>query len=170
MKRLLLHNRMATALSVLCALLTLILLTEITFLDPTDVAVGPGSSNDTFAIPANANMRFIPESLGNFTEILERPLFYKSRRMPSEPTVAALPVKPKAPLGLKLEGVAIRSDRRIALLRNTSDNQLVQLAEGMSHDGWTLQELTTSGARFLRGEDVTEIKLETNVSSQGRRR
>jgi hypothetical protein len=148
----------------------LILLTEISFLDPTDFADVPDAPNDNSAISANANMRFIPESLGNFTEILDRPLLFESRRMPSEPKVAAAPAKPKAPLGLKLEGVAIRSDRRIALLRNTRDNQLLQLGEGMSYGGWTLQMLHISGAKFVRGEDVTEVNLETSTGTHGRRR
>jgi hypothetical protein len=90
--------------------------------------------------------------------------------MPPEPVAAAKPVKKKAPLRLKLEGIAISSDKRIALLRSTSDKQALQLVEGMSYQGWTLQELNSSGAKFLRGEDVTEILLETGLSPSSRRR
>ena len=88
--------------------------------------------------------------------------------MPAAPAVAAQPKKPQTPLRLKLEGIAISSDKRIALLRNTADNQLLQLVEGMSHDGWTLEELNSTSGKFIRGSTVTEILLETSVN--GRRR
>jgi hypothetical protein len=167
-KRLLLHNRMTTGLSALCGLLTLILLAEITLLDTTDF--DPDTSRDNIELPVGNSGRFIPKTLAYFTDILERPLLFEGRRMPPEPVAAAKPVKQKAPLRLKLEGIAISSDRRIALLRNTSDNQALQLIEGMSYKGWTLQELNTSGAKFLRGEDVTEIILETGLNPSPRRR
>lgn len=171
MKRLLLlHSRPTTILSVLCGMLTLIILAEITLLDPTDFAMASDNSSDNIRLPTNVNTRFIPNSLDSFTEILERPLLFEGRRMPPKPKIAALPKKPKAPLHLKLEGVAIGSNKRIALLRNTSDNQFLQLVEGMSYNGWTLQELNTSGAKFLRGDDVSEINLEIDVSPHGRRR
>lgn len=168
MKRLLLRNRMTTGLIVLCGLLALIILTEITLLDTTDF--DPDTFNDDIELPADTKGRFIPKSLAYFTDILERPLLFEGRRMPPEPVAVAKPVKKKAPLRLKLEGIAISSDRRIALLRSTSDNKALQLVEGMSYKGWTLQELNSSGAKFLRGEDVTEIILETALGPSSRRR
>ena len=159
---------MTTGLVVLCGLLALIILTEIALLDTTDFE--PHTFNDDIELPADTKGRFISKSLAYFTDILERPLLFEGRRMPPEPVAAVKPVKPKAPLRLKLEGVAISSDRRIALLRSPSDNKALQLVEGMSYKGWTLQELNTSGAKFLRGEDVTEILLETGLSPSSRRR
>ena len=170
MKRLLLHNRVATGLSGLCALLALIVLAEINFLDTTASVLDADASGESLELSAEKNGAFIPKSLAYFTDILERPLLFEARRMPAKPVAAAVPVKPKAPLHLKLEGVAISSDRRIALLRNPSDKKALQLVEGMSYQGWTLQELNSSGAKFLRGEDVTEILLETGLSPSPRRR
>jgi hypothetical protein len=54
-------------------------------------------------------------------------------------------------------------------LRNLNGNGLVQLAEGDTHDGWTLDALTTSSAKFSRnGEQSTELPLEP--VGNGRRR
>jgi hypothetical protein len=146
----------------------LIALAEITFLDPADSAFHSDTSNTNIDLPKLATLDFIPKSPGNFSHILERPLIFKSRRMPVAPAVAAQPKKPQSPLRLKLEGIAISSDRRIALFRNTADNQLLQLVEGMSHDGWTLEELNSNGGKFIRGKTVTEILLETGVSRRRR--
>lgn len=168
MKRL--QNRITTALSVLCGLLSLIVVAGITLLDPEGIVIAGDTTDDNIELPVDANVRFIAKSLDNFTAILERPLLYEDRRMPLLPEAATLPMKPKEPLRLKLEGVAISSDQRIALLRNTSDNQLLQLAEGMSYNGWTLETLNSTRVTFLRGEDITEIAMEKAISRQARRR
>jgi hypothetical protein len=55
------------------------------------------------------------------------------------------------------------------VLRNLSGNALVQLAEGDMHDGWTLDALTSTSARFSRnGEQATELLLDP--ASNGRPR
>jgi hypothetical protein len=127
-----------------------------------------GSADASIELPESTGTMFTPRSLDDYSEVLERPLLFSDRRMPPEPEVQAAPAKPRSPLRLKLEGVAISADSRVALLRNMSDNQLLQLTEGTSHDGWTLEKLSTSGATFRRGEEVTEIVLE--VTSNGQRR
>jgi hypothetical protein len=168
MNQMRLYNHLTISLCFLCGALILISLAEITFLDPADSATYSDTSNTNIDPPKITNLEFIPISPGNFTHILQRPLLFEARRMPAAPAVAAQPKKPQTPLRLKLEGIAISSDRRIALLRNTADNQLLQLVEGMSHDGWTLEELNSTSGKFIRGSAVTEIMLETSVN--GRRR
>lgn len=170
MKHLLLHNRMAVALTVLCGLLLLILIMELAFLDPAGSIPGSDDSMNHIERPTSARSRFIPKSLATFSEILERPLLFEGRRLPPAPVAAAPSAKPMAPLRLKLEGVAISSVSRVGLLRNTSDNKLLQLVQGTSYQGWTLQTLTADSAKFRRGNDVTEISLETGTSANRRRR
>ncbi len=50
----------------------------------------------------------------------------------------------------------------MAVLRNLNNgNSLVQLAEGESHDGWTLDVLSSTAATFTRnGEQSTELLLD----------
>ena len=99
-----------------------------------------------------------PPALGYYVDMLERPLFYVDRRLPSPPEEKAAP--PPSPLRLTLEGVAIAQGSRVAVLRNTQTRQLVQLEEGATHDGWTLESLDSTSARFKRGEQVTELLLD----------
>ena len=79
------------------------------------------------------------------------------------------PPPPPTPLRLQLEGIAIAGGSRVAVLRNTNGNGLVQLREGESQDGWTLDELSSSSARFSRnGAQSTELLLDP--AGNGRRR
>ena len=85
-------------------------------------------------------------------------------RPPAEAAAA-----PPAPLRLKLEGIAIAGGSRVAVLRNLSNKGLVQLAEGESHEGWTLDSLSSVAATFSRdGEQRTELPLDP--AGNGRRR
>jgi hypothetical protein len=134
----------------------------------------PGTAN---AAVSNAGDTALPEfgnavnaapPVSQFADMMERPLFFPDRRMP-KPKVETAPPPPPAPLRLKLEGVAIAGGSRIAVLRNLNGNGLLQLAEGDSHDGWTLDELSSSSARFSRnGDQSTELLLDP--AGNGRRR
>ncbi len=112
---------------------------------------------------------YVPQSFESFAEILQRPLFYAERKLPEELKQQAVVAAPPEPLRLHLEGIAIMDDSRIALLRSPGDNQLVQMAEGMTHNGWTLESVLADRAIFKRGDDSTEIELETDTGSRRRR-
>ena len=113
------------------------------------------------SLPDFATNQFRPPSQTELSEMLDRPLFFPDRRLPQ---VAAPAETPRTPLRLRLEGIAIMADSRVAVLRNTANNQLLQLAEGMSHDGWTLDSIESDSARFVRGPEVTELPLETGAN------
>ena len=49
---------------------------------------------------------------------------------------------------------------RVAVLRNLRNNFLLQLAEGDTHDGWTLDVVNSNSATFSRGEETTELPLD----------
>ena len=87
-----------------------------------------------------------------------RPLFFTERRMP-EPEKAE-PPPPPTPLRLRLIGVAISGGSKVVLVRNLVNNQLLQLAEGDTHDGWTMDSLGAQSATFSRGAQTTELPLE----------
>ena len=112
---------------------------------------------------------YIPRSFDSFSEILERPLFYADRRLPAEPRQESVAVAPPEPLRLNLEGVALMNDFKIALLRSQGSNELVQMAEGMTHNGWILELVLADKAVFRRGDASIEIELETDTGSRRRR-
>jgi len=123
------------------------------------------STDDTAAdLPDFGNTNRNPPSLSQFVDMGERPLFFVERRPPKPPEVAAPP--PPSPLVLKLEGVAIANGSRIAVLRNPNTRQLVQLEEGGTHDGWTLDSVDSGSASFSRGEQVTELLLDPSAGSR----
>jgi len=109
-------------------------------------------------IPNGVQSRYVHPHIINYPEILARPIFFSKREFPPE-TVAKVPA-PRAPLRLKLEGIAIAADTRVAVLRDQGSNQLLQFSVGMSHNNWLLEELTSKSAKFRRDDDVTELTLE----------
>jgi hypothetical protein len=120
--------------------------------------VDPGAEMGTAdLLPDFGAADFVPPPLANLSTMLDRPLFYTDRRMPAPPEDAA---PPPTPLRLKLEGIAISGGSRVAILRNLANNQLVQVEEGGQHEGWTLDAMTSTSARFSRGPQVTELPLE----------
>ena len=121
----------------------------------------PDSVADNAAL-TTSEQEFVAPDVSVFREVLERPLFFPDRRLPPEPTPEPVATKPRLPLRLTLEGVAISSDSRVAVLRNTSNNQLLQLAEGMSHDGWLLESVSGTAVTFKRGTEVSELVLDPN--------
>lgn len=122
-------------------------------------SVGSARDGSTAILPDFGNSRLAPPPLSQFVDMAERPLFYVERRMPEPPAEAA--AAPQTPLRLKLEGIAIAGGSRVAVLRNLNGNGLVQLMEGETHNGWTLDELSSTAATFSRdGEQHTELPLE----------
>lgn len=168
MRNPILGNHATMALLVLCGLLMLTVFAEVSLQGLATDAADAENPETSIKFPETVGTVFVPRRFDDYSQILERPLMFADRKMPPEPEVAAEPTKPRSPLRLKLEGVAISADTRVALLRNTSDNRLLQLAEGSEHDGWTLEKLGTSHAIFRRGKETTEIAME--VAAGDRRR
>ena len=119
------------------------------------------------ALPEFGNVALSPPHLSELADMLQRPLFFDDRRMP-EPPQEEVAAPPPTPLRLKLEGVAISGGSRVAVLRNLSNNQLLQLAEGMMHEGWTLDSVSSNSASFSRGEQVNELPLDPGDNARRR--
>jgi hypothetical protein len=148
--------------------LALIVLAELLMPAQPGTANAATAGDNTARLPEFGDSLIAAPPMSQLVDMMERPLFYIARRMP-EPIVEAAPPPPPTPLRLKLEGIAIAGGSRVAVLRNLNGNGLVQLAEGDTHDGWTLDALTTSSAKFSRnGEQSTELPLEP--VGNGRRR
>lgn len=111
-------------------------------------------------LPDFGTPRSPPPDLVAFSEMVERPLFYENRRTPEPPRSVEIVVLPQE-LQLKLLGVALYGGARAAVLRNTANNQVLFLAEGQVHAGWTLESVSSRSARFSRGDELTEIVLDS---------
>lgn len=141
----------------ICAVLTLIIVTQWLLATRAQPIRERGADSGRVEFPALSASAYVHPPIDDFAAILKRPVFFKERDLPPEP--AAQPVPAPAPIRLRLEGVAIAADSKVAVLRNLADNKLLQLAEGMSHDGWNLESITADSAAFKRGEEVARLSL-----------
>ena len=151
----------------MCGLLTLIIVAEWLLPIRADTTDELNADSADVELPALTSSTYVHPHIDDFTAILERPVFFKDRKLPPEP--AAEPVAAPAPIRLKLEGVAIVAEARVAVLRNLADNQLLQLVEGMSHKGWKLESVNADSATFTRGGQVSELSLNL-ATDDGRRK
>jgi hypothetical protein len=119
------------------------------------------------ALPEFGDTTIVAPPISQLVDMMERPLFYIARRMP-EAEVEKVAAPPPRPLKLKLEGIAISGGSRVAVLRNLNGNGLVQLGEGDTHDGWTLDSLTSTSASFIRGEQTNELLLDPATTDRRR--
>jgi len=149
-------NRLTGQLLAGCGVLVLVLGVEMAF--PAHSTSGAGATTGEPALPAlPQNQRYVPVPMTAYPAALESPIFFQTRRMPQVPVAPAAPPKP---LRLRLEGVAVSMDSRIAVLRNLADNQLLQLAPGSRHDGWQLTSVASDSATFDRDGQSTVLVLE----------
>jgi hypothetical protein len=158
-------SRPTQALLAANAIVALIITVQLTYPVNASQAVDLPLDDEAAVLPDFGDGNVNPPALGYFADMLERPLFYVDRRLPQPPAPEAAP--PPTPLRLTLEGVAIANGVRIAVLRNPQTRQLLQLEEGGTHDGWTLESVDSAAARFTRGEQVTELLLDP--ATAGRR-
>jgi len=151
----------------LCGLLTLIIVVE--WLAPVRAdSVDEGIVDSVDAeLPALTASNYVHPHIDDFAMILERPVFMQDRRLPPEPVAER--VAAPTPIRLTLQGVALVAEAKVAVLRDAADQQLVQLTEGMSHNGWNLETVSAQSAVFRRGEELTELRLDLTASQRRRR-
>lgn len=144
----------------IAANVVLLLVITLQILYPAKPAAAESNTlQDSAAIlPEFGNVSLSPPRIADLADMLGRPLFFVDRRMPEPPDTQA-PAPTPTPLRLQLEGVALTSGASIAVLRNLANNQLLQLAEGETHDGWMLDSVSSNSASFSRGAQVTELPL-----------
>lgn len=162
----LLTNGTTRALALTSVVLLIIAAVQLAFpAQPPATTIANGAAAELPEI--SAPPVYIPAAFDSFTSVLERPLFYADRKLPAPPPVVAATEIPKEPLKLKLEGIALGGGSRIALLRDESSNSLISIAEGMTHNGWTLDRIESDKAVFSRDSEVTQLDLDVQT---GRRR
>jgi len=147
--------------------LSLVVALQLLYPTKPNTAESDAMQGSAATMPEFGDVTLRPPGMAELADMLDRPLFFVDRRMP-EPPADQAPAPPPTPLRLQLEGVAMTSGASVAVLRNLADNQLVQLAEGDTHDGWMLDSVSSNSASFSRGAQVTELPLDPGAN--GRRR
>lgn len=102
---------------------------------------------------------YMPPTITAFGGILERPLFTPGREPPPEPEPVAAAVVRTTPLRLELEGVAVSTEVRVAVVRDLSNNTLLRIVEGDKHQDWTLERVHPAGVTFSQGDETRELIL-----------
>ena len=169
MKRISFGNRLTPALLTACVLFGVIVAFEWLALSrQNDTATGNDAQPAATADAQPTRATYVAPDFEAFGEILERPLFTEGRTPPEPPTpeqAAVLKPGMQAKLTMRLEGIALTPEARIALVRDISSNTLLRLAEGATHQGWVVESIHATSATLKRGEQSHELTLELNEKS-----
>lgn len=106
---------------------------------------------------------FVLPPVAAFSEIVDRPVFSPSRRLPSDfdPKPENVEIAPTRSGSLDLEVVGIiTGPRELALLRSASGGRLLPMAEGDELSGWTLVEIEPFRLVFRRDGDEQMFEIE----------
>jgi hypothetical protein len=108
---------------------------------------------------------FVPAPINSLREITERPLFTEGRIPPEKPTDTSESKVPVAPLRLKLEGVAITPQNKVAVITDQQTNELLRLSQGMSHGNWKVTGVNEESVTIQQGPKEITLKLEIDEAS-----
>jgi len=107
---------------------------------------------------------YVPIPLTSLREITDRPLFTEGRTPPEKPAQETAKTPPN-PLRLKLEGVAITPDSKVAVITDLTTKELLRLSQGMSHADWKVTEVTKESVTIQQGARQLTLKLEIDESA-----
>ena len=160
MKTLILGNWTTWCLSIVCVLLVLVVTAEYESDNDAKVMTEPATGSAALTqqesgLEIDAN-RSQPDDI---KVILDRPLFTKGR-LPFKKTDSRTDsLTNSRPLRLSLEGVAIRSEKRIALIKDLQTNARTQLTEGSEYKGWTVEKVDTTSIIIKKGSRSLRLNL-----------
>jgi hypothetical protein len=105
--------------------------------------------------------------LGDYDQIIERPLFMQDRRPYVAEGLAQTPQKnrrqkPTARIAQDeyiLSAVIITSKKRIALLQSQREKKLQKLHQGDELDGWTLTDIQPAWVSLKKGAEIKQLDL-----------
>jgi hypothetical protein len=131
--------------------------------------VDPGGAQTSDTEVATA--KFVPVPIKAYKEITERPLFVEGRLPPVEPEQKTSVVRrPSKPLHLKLEGVAMMPDNKIAIIRDLDTNELLHISQGMKKNDWKVESVNSESATITRKVERLVLKLEIDKTSANKRK
>jgi len=171
MKHITFGNRLTLYLLLTCVLLAGILAVESTHTPQLDIDT---LLTEQSTAPDGARISrpvYTPPPIRAFDEILKRPLFNENREPPPAPDkIVSTPVPVQTHIRLKLEGVAITPEARIAVLRDLTTKKMLHLAEGGNHKGWKLESVHADRALFKHNQQTVELELELEESAPGKKK
>ncbi|MET0069149.1 MAG: hypothetical protein ABW096_03865 [Candidatus Thiodiazotropha sp.] len=117
-------------------------------------------------------VRFVPVSIKAYNEITQRPLFVEGRLPPAEPEPKTAGRTAGKPLRLKLEGVAMMPQNKVAIIRDLETNELYRVSQGMNKNDWKVESVDSESATVVRKGVKLELKLELEEKpvKQGRKK
>ncbi|HYY16429.1 MAG TPA: hypothetical protein VE965_07270, partial [Gammaproteobacteria bacterium] len=167
MRALILKYPLTTVLGLVCALLLAILVSELLF-PPSPLVITPEASRTPQSPLPVKKDDFSLSPLSQFQAIVERPLFLQSRRpIPGATTETSPTVSKETRLNqYSLTAVVIVPDKRLALLRSTTDKKIHKIEEGQDLQGWKLKEIKDESALFQQVNESQELRLQRKTPPQ----
>lgn len=101
--------------------------------------------------------RFTLPPLGQYAEIVERPLFSEDRR-PSE--IAPHEAGPAPDVNFRLIGVVLTKEKQEALFQLTRRNEIARGGLESWIEGWMIESIEPDRVMLRRGPNATEMVLE----------
>ena len=109
-------------------------------------------------------LAFMPTPLQSLSEITDRPLFTEGRTPPEKPSENPKAVAANVPLRLKLEGVAITPESKVAVITDLQTGELLRLSQGMSHSNWKVTGVSEESVTIQQGGREITLTLEIDES------
>jgi hypothetical protein len=111
---------------------------------------------------------FVPVPLKSLGEITRRPLFTQGRVPPAKPDINRKLANKLSPLKLKLEGVAITPESKVAIVTDVKTKELLRLSPGMSHGNWKVAGLSEESVTIQQGPRTVTLSLEIEEGSKAK--
>ena len=167
MRALILKYPLTTVLGLVCALLLAILVSELLSPPSPSVVTPEASRTPQSPLPVKKD-DFSLSPLSQFQAIVERPLFLQSRRpIPGATTETSPTASKETRLNqYSLTAVVIVPDKRLALLRSTTDKKIHKIEEGQDLQGWKLKEIKDESALFQQVNESQELRLQRKTPPQ----
>lgn len=130
---------------------------------PSTDGAGKGATGEYELTSVNP---YDPVAFDRLRETVERPLFTEGRIPPEKPKPGTNTKTKISPPKLKLEGVVISPESKVAIITDLQSNELLRLAQGMSHSNWKVTQVSEGSVTILQG--VKEITLTLEIDETPR--
>lgn len=146
------------AFTVLSITLVFIILLELYFWQGDTSTLGRELSDTPVTLSLQEPAITFPP-IKEFREIIERPLFDISRK-PLPLSVQTKSVSANGLRLLKLTGIVITPEKKIAVISNKSPDEILRLERGARFNGWLLLDIRADGVTFQKGDETKELRLQ----------
>lgn len=128
-------------------------------------------NNDSLekADPGEYEMDSVPAfqatPFASLSEIFERPLFTEGRIPAEKPDKNTNTATKAVPLKLKLEGVVISPESKVAIISDLQTKELLRLSQGMSHANWKVTAVSEESVTIQQGANEITLQLEIDEAA-----